>query len=100
MRIIYIAGAYRSKWGFLGVALNIWKARRAAKRLWSRDFAVICPHSNTAFFKEELMYLRGGIEMVKRCDALYLLKGWQSSEGSCLEYRAAIDNNLEVIFEE
>ena len=99
MRIIYISGRYRARTIF-GIAWNIWKARRAARRLW-KDWVVICPHMNTAFFTGgEGMYIRGDIEIVKRCDAIFLLKGWTTSEGSGLEYRQAIESKLKVIFEE
>ena len=87
MEIIYISGRYRSKWGFLGVALNIWRARRAAQRLWQENWTVICPHMNTAFFNGgEGIYIRGDLEIVKRCDAIFMLKGWNTSIGAGEEY--------------
>ena len=100
MRVIYVSGRYRAKTIF-GVALNIWRARRVAQKLWKEGWAVICPHMNTAFFTGgEGMYIRGDIEIVKRCDTIYMLKNWHKSEGACIEYQVAIDNHLETIFEE
>ena len=100
MKLIYVSGKYRSKTIF-GVALNIWRARRAARRLWKAGFAVICPHMNTAFFNGgEGIYIRGDIEFVKRCDAIYMLKNWQNSAGASIEFQVARENGLEIIFEE
>jgi len=99
VKVIFVAGPRRARTIF-GLIYNIWKARRVAKRLWEDGWVVICPHLNTATLKDGERYFRGYCEIVKRSDALYLLKGWQSSEGSCVEYRVAIENKLEVIFED
>ena len=98
MKVIYVSGKYRAKTIF-GVALNIWKARRVARRLWKDGFAVLCPHLNTAFFKEDSAYIHGDCEFVKRCDAIYMLKGWQNSAGASIEFQVARENGLEIHFE-
>lgn len=36
---------------------------------------------------------------VRSCDAIYLLKGWESSKGSKKELAEALANGLEVILE-
>lgn len=100
MKVIYISGAYRSKWGLLGVSVNIWKARRAAQRIWKDGDIALCPHMNTAFFKEDSAYIRGDCEFVKRSDAIFMLRNWQNSSGASIEFQVARDNRLEIIFEE
>lgn len=99
MKVIFVAGPRRARTIF-GVILNIWKARRAARRLWKQGWAVICPHMNTASFKDDGIYFRGYCQLIKRCDAIYMLKNWQRSAGAGIEYQVAIDNHLEIIFEE
>ena len=49
MKVIYVAGKYtgKSEWETF---LNIQHARVVAHDLWYKGWAVICPHSNTAFF--------------------------------------------------
>jgi hypothetical protein len=92
MRIAYIAGPYRSKYGIIGIALNIWKARQVAKKYWKKGFAVICPHSNSALFdgivKDEV-FLEGDREFIKRLnpkkDILVLMKDWRKSSGAIQE---------------
>lgn len=104
MELIYIAGPYRGK-PTHGQSENIMRARVAARRLWEGGWAALCPHLNTAWFDQYYpeipvsYYLEGGLEMVKRCDAIYMLRDWEISEGSCEELMCAEENGLEVIFE-
>jgi len=77
-------------------------ARRAAVKLWREDWAVICPHTNTMFMGSRLgdkMFLDGDLEIVKRCDAIYMLRGWTDSIGAKRELEVAVENNLEVRYE-
>ena len=101
MKIIYVAGAYRNKteWGLIE---NIRHAEKEAIKLWQEGWAVICPHKNTAHFGglcPDDTWLKGDIEMLKRCDAIYMLKGWQKSEGANMELATAKNSKLEVIYE-
>ena len=48
-KLAYVAGPYRSKLGRLGILINIMRARKIARLLWKQGYAVICPHSNSAF---------------------------------------------------
>ena len=104
MRLIYVAGPFRSStcWG---VFQNVRWAEKAALRLADEGWAVLCPHLNTAWFDQSYpeiptqAYLEGGLEMVKRCDAIYMLKDFSSSEGSMAELACAINNGLDVIYE-
>ena len=40
------------------------------------------------------------LAVVKSCDAIYLLRGWEKSEGARAELRVALDNKLEIYTEE
>lgn len=100
MQVIFISGPYRAD-TLQGVMKNIQRARSAALKLWKQGYAVICPHSNTALFDgaaDDSVWLKGYLEILKRCDAIYMLKGWEKSEGSRAEYHEAA-GKLEVIFE-
>ena len=100
MKIIYVSGRYRSR-TWLGKVWNIYKARRAAQRLWEGGWVVICPHMNTALFKEDgIPYIAGDCEIIKRCcDAIYMLKNWEKSEGAQIEMATAKIKGIEIIFE-
>lgn len=39
------------------------------------------------------------LAVVKSCDAIYLLRGWEKSTGARAELRVALDHNLEIILE-
>lgn len=115
MKVIYVSGPYRAKrwlialfpfWQLyraVSIARNIARAYRAAKRLWGPQCAVICPHANTAFMdaaQPDHVWLDGDLEILTRCDAIFMLKRWPESEGACLELQTAIAYGLEVIYEE
>lgn len=40
------------------------------------------------------------LAVVKSCDAILLLRGWEKSEGARAELRVALDNNLEIYTQE
>ena len=104
MGIIYVAGRYRARTIF-GVIWNIYKARRAAIRLWQEGYTVICPHMNTALFPEKncfgegIPYIAGDLKILHHCHAVYMLKGWRRSTGAQAEFRTAINLGLEIIYE-
>lgn len=100
-KIIYVAGPYRaeSEWALIQ---NIRRAEAKALELWRQNWVVICPHKNTERFSGALpdrVWLEGCLEILRRCDAIYLLKRWQESEGAKAELAEAQRLGLEVIFE-
>ena len=97
MKIVYIAGAYRSRFGLIGRAWNISRARKIAKMLWSMNIAAVCPHSNSAFMDRcasDSTFLRGDTEILKRCDAIVLMPGFATSEGAQAEYFTAQQHGI------
>ena len=99
-KIIYVSGKYRARTIF-GKLWNIWKARRVAERLWREGWICICPHCNTLLFDEDTPYIIGDCEIISRCcDAVYMLRGWEESEGSRIEYSVAQRLGLEILLEE
>lgn len=103
MKIIFVSGAYRNKseWGLWQ---NIQHASEVARRLWLLGWVVICPHRNTAFFggegdEEHWVWLKGDLEILKRCDAIYMLNNWKTSYGARCEFRLAGMLGLEIHYE-
>jgi hypothetical protein len=97
-RILYVAGPYRAPTPE-GVQANIDKARAAAQSLWSKGWAVICPHMNSAHFEgEPSIYMAGDLAIIERLDpekdAIYMLEGWEDSVGSCAEEWRAFVRHL------
>ena len=102
MKLIYVAGKYRGK-GESEVFDNIVHARSVAIKLWQRGWAVICPHTNSIFMGSRISdddYIKGDLEIVSRCDAIYMLSGWQKSVGAKEELVKAIALALEIYYEE
>ena len=88
MKLVYLASPYRSKdeWG---LHQNIHHAHKAARQIWQISSLVcISPCSNTAFFGgddiPDSVWLEGDIEILRRCDALFLNEGWENSSG-CID---------------
>ena len=101
MKVIYVAGCYRAD-DINGVLGNIIKAREASRKLWLRGWAVICPHLNSCFMDgtdTDKIFLDGDLEILRRCDAIYMLNGWEKSTGAKNELKEAGKNGLEIIFE-
>jgi len=103
MQVAYVSGPYRGKhwWDRL---LNIWRARQASIELWKQDYAVICPHMNTAWFDNHgCDWLKGDLEFIKRLnpetDFLYMLKRWRKSPGAIAEWLVAKELGIKIVYE-
>jgi len=101
MRVIYIAGPYRAptEWG---LEQNLRHVEDAAIMLWRDGWAVIAPHKNTAHFGGacwDSVWLEGDIEILKRCDAIFMVKGWEKSTGATAELKVAKAQGMEIYFE-
>jgi hypothetical protein len=99
MKLAYIAGPYRGRSrikiiNYLQRQTNIRRAAKVAKWAWQEGYAVICPHLNSKNFDgltADLVFLLGGQEILKRCDVMILIPGWEQSEGTRDEIKMAID---------
>jgi len=97
--VVYVAGAFRAKTQW-GIMQNVRKAEDASLKLWKQGYVVICPHTMTQYFQDECpdeVWLEGCIELLKRCDAIYMVDGWENSEGSREELRIARELGLTVM---
>jgi len=101
MKLIYTAGPYRSESEF-GIYLNIRKAEKVAMRLWKEGWCVLCPHLNTQLFDGVVpaeAFLKGGLLMLSKCDAIYMMKDFRASRGAKKELKLAKKLGLEIIYE-
>lgn len=101
MKIAYIAGKYRAK-TIRGIYENIRKAEKVAIRYWKLGYAVICPHKNTELLDgacDDSVWLKGDLEILKRCDLVVAMKGWEQSKGASAEIRTAKENKIKVIYD-
>lgn len=108
MKVIYVAGKYRASTDW-AIEYNIQLAEKAAIKLWQEGWAVICPHKNTAHFggvvagnseEDHMCWINGDLEILSRCNAIYMLKNWELSGGARKELALAKQLGLEIYYEE
>ncbi len=88
---IYIAGAISNN-------PNYKEQFATAEKLLTEDgFAVVNPVKNDGFSYRE--YIDMGLNELMRCDVIYLLKGWEKSNGANLEFVYANTVGMTVILE-
>lgn len=100
MKLAYIAGPYRAG-TVRGVVENIRNAESVAIEFWRKGYAVICPHKNTALFDgvcPDHIWLNGDFEILKRCDVIVMVPGWEKSKGATAELRFAKKIGMEVFY--
>jgi len=101
MKLVYIAGPYRADTPS-GIVANIRAAEAVAIKYWQKGYAVICPHKNTALFDglcPDMTWLKGDLEILKRCDIIVMVKGWSKSSGAREERRFAGNNDIEIVYD-
>lgn len=55
-------------------------------------------HDAIPFFDDKAM-LQIDLEIVQHCDAIYMLRGWSSSEGAMEEHSRAVMSDLGILYE-
>lgn len=86
-KLVYIAGPYRAPTPWQ-VEQNIRVATDAAAQVWAAGLWALCPHANTARMEgltSDENFLAGTMEMLRRCDAVMLVEGWERSRGAQAE---------------
>lgn len=73
-----------------------------AQYYWTKGYAVICPHLNSANF-DGLMpdntFLAGTMEMLSRCDFIAMHPKWADSEGCVQEHLFMLNKQKFLHFE-
>lgn len=81
---------------------NIQDAKQMVCRLVKKfpGTTFLSPLQTTGFLYTEIPYIVGMemcLEMLSRCDELWLCKGWQDSKGCCMEYAFAKAKGIPII---
>lgn len=101
-QVVYIAGPHRADNACLREQ-NIRRAEEASFRVAQSGDIPLCPHSATRFFDGTLndaYWLAATLKLLRRCDAILMVAGWQNSEGSLGELAEAERLGIPVRYDE
>lgn len=102
MKVVYVAGPFRpqlvpgSQWE---QEQNIRLAEATSLEIWKMGAVAICPHTMTRFFQgaaPDDVWLKGDLELLRRCDAMITVGTWGKSKGTIGEYAFAVENKIPV----
>ena len=91
MKIVYIAGPFRADTAW-GVELNVRRAEGWGLRVAKMGAMPLIPHTNTRFFHgllTDAFWIEGTAELLRRCDAILTIPGWEDSSGALAEFELA-----------
>jgi len=102
MKVVYIAGPYRggTPWD---VECNIRRAEELSLRVALMGAMPLCPHTMFRYFDKQstdVFWLKGTLELLRRCDAVVFTPNWKDSEGARHEYEEAQERNIPRFFDE
>ena len=91
--IVFLSGPYTGE-TLEETENNIKRAELMAVKLWGAGYTVICPHLNTANFENICKckyedYIEGDLNILEKCDAVFMLRNWRKSNGSRIEHMRA-----------
>lgn len=98
--LIYVAGAYAGD-----VSANITKAERVSIALIRNGWHVFTPHKNTAGYEHytdlpKSTWLDEDLNILARCDAMYVMDNWRTSPGTQGEIDEARRLNIPILWED
>ena len=100
MKLVYVSGNYTKG----DVAQNVKAAIDAGDRLLEQGYIPFIPHLTILWAivspKPYDTWMKIDDAILERADAIYMLKGWKSSNGAVIELALAIKMGKEVIYEE
>jgi hypothetical protein len=91
MKVVYIAGPFRGNTPW-DVECNIRNAEEQALKVSALGGVALCPHTMYRHFDKKLpdkFWIGATAELLRRCDAILLCRGWSDSAGSLEEDRIA-----------
>lgn len=106
---VYIAGPYRGKTthdarGYFEIDANINRARKAAATLARLGIPFFCPHLNSAHFEviapdvQPAYWLEMDMIFVDLASVLWILEGWEDSQGTLGEIERAKEKKQPVFY--
>lgn len=100
--VIYVSGPYTAP-SEDGVAANVRRAEDAAAALMRDGHTPLCPHSHSHGWERYGFawgdFIRIDLVLLERCDAIYMLSGWEASKGALMEFEHAFLRRMPVYYQ-
>jgi hypothetical protein len=100
MKLVYVAARFTAHTDWERSEL-VQLARRHGLEIAKAGALPIMPTANSSLFWEqctEVFWRAGYIELLRRCDAIYLCPGWEASKGCCAEHEMAMHLRMPVFY--
>ena len=100
MKLIYIAGRMKAPTAWERECY-IREAEAAALNIIKLGAAVYCPQSQTRFYDGEMTWdewIKRDLEVLGRCNAIYMCANWKESVGATTEHKWAKENGMKVLY--
>lgn len=97
--LVYIAGPFRAPTPY-AVHRNVCAAEQVGFEVANRGGFPIIPHTMTQHFDKQLtdeFWIEGHIRMLRCCNAIVMVPGWQLSAGATAERNNA-DGNIPIFY--
>jgi Domain of unknown function (DUF4406) len=102
MPLVYVAGSFRAADAW-SVARNVARAELAMWHLiCTYGVAVLCPHTMSQNFDGTMTHeywINATLEMMRRCDAVYVLRDYGASVGTLGEIKEARKLGIPVFYQ-
>jgi hypothetical protein len=101
MITVYVAGPIHDDRGCWYIERNVRYAEAVTVELLNEGFAVFCPHTNNRLMQGAApreVFLEHDKEILRRCDAMYVLPDSENSKGTQAEIALAEKCAIQVFF--
>ncbi len=84
---VYLAGCYRNR-NHVEKIKNVLHATQVAQEFAEKGITFVSPITHTAYFDDACpkvpqgFWLELGMILLQNCKSIYMMKGWQNSEGA------------------
>lgn len=100
MKAVFVAGPFTAINGWL-VEKNIRVAEKAAMEIAKMGVLALCPHTQSRYMHGTLTeeyWIKATLEMLSRCDAMYVCPDWVSSVGTKGEIKYALASLIPLFY--